>query len=40
MQPSPTSGEGIFMTRLTGPGRVSLQTLKRVTPDPKQCLHS
>jgi uncharacterized protein (TIGR00266 family) len=25
-------GEGIFMTRLTGPGRVLLQTLKRVTP--------
>ncbi len=29
-------GEGIFMTRLTGPGRVLLQTLKRVTPGPKQ----
>ena len=28
-------GEGIFMTRLTGPGRVLLQTLKRVTPGPK-----
>lgn len=25
-------GEGIFMTRLTGPGRVLLQTLKRITP--------
>jgi uncharacterized protein (AIM24 family) len=23
------SGEGLFMTRLTGPGRVLLQTLKR-----------
>jgi uncharacterized protein (TIGR00266 family) len=29
-------GEGIFMTRLTGPGRVLLQTLKRVTPGPKR----
>jgi uncharacterized protein (AIM24 family) len=29
-------GEGLFMTRLTGPGRVLLQTLKRVTPGPKQ----
>ena len=28
-------GEGLFMTRLTGPGRVLLQTLKRVTPGPK-----
>ncbi len=28
-------GEGLFMTRLTGPGRVFLQTLKRVTPGPK-----
>jgi len=26
------SGEGLFMTRLTGPGRVLLQSLKRVTP--------
>lgn len=25
-------GEGLFMTRLAGPGRVFLQTLKRVTP--------
>jgi len=25
-------GEGLFMTRLSGPGRVLLQTLKRVTP--------
>ena len=25
-------GEGLFMTRLTGPGRVLLQTLKRATP--------
>jgi uncharacterized protein (AIM24 family) len=23
-------GEGLFMTRLTGPGRVLLQTLKRM----------
>jgi uncharacterized protein (TIGR00266 family) len=29
-------GEGLFMTRLTGPGRVLLQSLKRVTPGPKQ----
>jgi len=29
-------GEGLFMTRLSGPGRVLLQTLKRVTPGPKQ----
>jgi uncharacterized protein (AIM24 family) len=29
-------GEGIFMTRLTGPGRVLLQSLKRVTPGPRQ----
>ena len=29
-------GEGIFMTRLTGPGRVLLQTLKRVTTTPRQ----
>jgi uncharacterized protein (TIGR00266 family) len=29
-------GEGLFMTRLTGPGRVLLQTLKRITPGPKQ----
>jgi len=27
-------GEGLFMTRLTGPGRVLLQTLKRMTPGP------
>ena len=27
-------GEGFFMTRLTGPGRVLLQTLKRMTPGP------
>ncbi len=27
-------GEGFFMTRLTGPGRVLLQTLKRTTPGP------
>jgi uncharacterized protein (TIGR00266 family) len=27
-------GEGFFMTRLTGPGRVILQTLKRTTPTP------
>ena len=25
-------GEGIFMTRLTGPGRVLLQTMKRAVP--------
>ncbi len=25
-------GEGLFMTRLTGPGRVLLQSLKRTTP--------
>ena len=29
-------GEGLFMTRLTGPGRVLLQSLKRVTPGPRQ----
>lgn len=29
-------GEGLFMTRLTGPGRVLLQTLKRQTPGPRQ----
>jgi uncharacterized protein (AIM24 family) len=29
-------GEGLFMTRLTGPGRVLLQTLKRGTQGPKQ----
>ncbi|MCG6948627.1 MAG: AIM24 family protein [Acidobacteria bacterium] len=29
-------GEGFFMTRLTGPGRVLLQTLKRATPGPRQ----
>ncbi len=29
-------GEGLFMTRLAGPGRVLLQTLKRVTPGPKR----
>jgi len=29
-------GEGLFMTRLTGPGRVLLQTLKRVTPGPRR----
>ena len=29
-------GEGLFMTRLTGPGRVLLQTLKRVTPGSKE----
>jgi uncharacterized protein (AIM24 family) len=29
-------GEGLFMTRLTGPGRVLLQTLKRVTPDARR----
>jgi uncharacterized protein (AIM24 family) len=29
-------GEGLFMTRLAGPGRVLLQSLKRVTPGPKQ----
>jgi uncharacterized protein (AIM24 family) len=29
-------GEGLFMTRLSGPGRVLLQTLKRVTPGPRQ----
>jgi uncharacterized protein (AIM24 family) len=28
-------GEGIFMTRLSGPGRVLLQTLKRISPGPK-----
>ncbi len=27
-------GEGLFMTRLSGPGRVLLQTLKRTTPGP------
>ena len=27
-------GEGLFMTRLTGPGRVFMQTLKRTTPGP------
>jgi len=32
-------GEGLFMTRLTGPGRVLLQTLKRVTPGPRQGRH-
>jgi uncharacterized protein (TIGR00266 family) len=32
-------GEGFFMTRLTGPGRVLLQTLKRVTPGPRQGRH-
>jgi uncharacterized protein (AIM24 family) len=29
-------GEWLFMTRLSGPGRVLLQSLKRVTPGPKQ----
>ena len=29
-------GEGLFMTRLTGPGRVLLQTLKRETPGPRR----
>jgi uncharacterized protein (AIM24 family) len=29
-------GEGLFMTRLTGPGRVLLQSLKRITPGPRQ----
>jgi uncharacterized protein (AIM24 family) len=29
-------GEGLFMTRLTGPERVLLQTLKRTTPRPRQ----
>jgi uncharacterized protein (TIGR00266 family) len=29
-------GEGLFMTRLTGPGRVLLQSLKRVTPSQRQ----
>ncbi len=29
-------GEGLFMTRLTGPGRVLLQTLKRQAPGPRQ----
>ena len=29
-------GEGLFMTRLTGPGRVLLQSLKRMTPGPRQ----
>jgi uncharacterized protein (AIM24 family) len=29
-------GEGIFMTRLSGPGRVLLQTLKRRTPGAKE----
>jgi uncharacterized protein (AIM24 family) len=29
-------GEGLFMTRLSGPGRVLLQSLKRVTPGPRQ----
>jgi uncharacterized protein (AIM24 family) len=28
-------GEGLFMTRLTGPGRVLLQSLKRVMPGPR-----
>lgn len=29
-------GEGLFMTRLSGPGRVLLQTLKRTTPGTKE----
>jgi uncharacterized protein (TIGR00266 family) len=29
-------GEGLFMTRLTGPGRVLLQSLKRITPGQRQ----
>ncbi|MDX2436166.1 MAG: AIM24 family protein [Acidobacteriota bacterium] len=29
-------GEGLFMTRLAGPGLVLLQSLKRVTPGPKR----
>lgn len=29
-------GEGLFMTRLTGPGRVLLQTLKRLAPTSRQ----
>lgn len=29
-------GEGLFMTRLAGPGRVLLQTLKRETPGPRR----
>lgn len=29
-------GEGLFMTRLCGPGRVLLQSLKRVAPTPRQ----
>jgi uncharacterized protein (TIGR00266 family) len=29
-------GEGLFMTRLTGPGRVLMQSLKRMAPGPKQ----
>lgn len=29
-------GEGLFMTRLTGPGRVLLQSLKRITPSQRQ----
>ena len=29
-------GEGLFMTRLSGPGRVLLQTLKRTTPGAKE----
>ncbi len=29
-------GEGLFMTRLSGPGRVLLQTLKRTTPGPRR----
>lgn len=33
-------GEGIFMTRLTGPGRVLLQSLKRSVPGPKRGPHS
>jgi len=28
-------GEGLFMTRLTGPGRVLLQSLKRTVPGPR-----